>query len=173
MKSIFEEIKRISGHNLLSIDRSNYNRFMVLTQRENRTKTAYCFGVPIYNIKTGNLVDLRFSHNKNGSFYVGSEAKVTLADKVCFQNQYGVCELLNLGNVIKRTENIVVFENNGQPIEAIPTLNGLMLKMKYDPSCQPKLRLRLDRIYARTVYTIRDSILFRCIEFHRVYYGSV
>ena len=69
LKSVLNEIQKISGDDYVSVDLSNYNRYLVLTQGPGRAKTAYCFGVPIYNIKTGSLVDLCFNHNKNGSSY--------------------------------------------------------------------------------------------------------
>ena len=88
LNSVLTAIYQIRKEKDLILGYTN-NRYNVLIKEPDASKTAYYFGIPIYNAKTGNLVDLHFRHNKNDSIYVGSEVNVTVTDKVLLQNQYG------------------------------------------------------------------------------------
>ena len=135
---------------MLSFERYGYNRYIAFTRSPWQIKTAFCFSVPIYDLETKNPIDMKFIHSKNGSFYSGSNVKISVTDRVRLQNQYGGCDLLNLNSVIKRTENAIFFISDSQVIEVTPTLNGIMLKFDYDSKHPPKLRLTLDRAFHST-----------------------
>ena len=68
MKSILDEIKQLRNAEHLNIDRNNTNRYRVIVNEKDGTKTSYYFSTPIYNIQTRNIVDLKFRQNGNGSF---------------------------------------------------------------------------------------------------------
>lgn len=80
MESVIKEITAIRHGAPLMPDRSNSNRYCVITYEEDGTRTAYCFGVPVYSDKTGKLVKLSFEEKGSIFYTYGSSATVT-ADK--------------------------------------------------------------------------------------------
>ena len=151
MNSVFEEIEKIRGGRSANIIESLTSRYTVLCQETDRTKTAYCFSVPVRNIKTNGVVDLRFHHSKYGSVFYGSEAKITVTDRVEMINQHGRCDVVFQGKVSKKTETAVYINHNDHCLELRPTLNGLLLILDYDNiQSQPTITLQLDRIFGAT-----------------------
>ena len=143
MNSIFKEIDKLRTGDPIHWVEMLSNRYTIYCQEENRAKTAYCFSVPIRNIKTNDVVNLRFFHNKHGSTFVGSEVKISITDKVKLINQYGQCDIIINGTVLKKTEEAVFFANDKQRIEIRPTLNGIILTLECNPlSDLPKISLR-------------------------------
>lgn len=67
MHSILSEISKLRGEDELIIDYSNRNRHRVITYNLDGSKTAYCFGTPIYNEDTGKAVNLKFAKQAPGS----------------------------------------------------------------------------------------------------------
>lgn len=125
MNSVFREIEKIrGGEPLNSVDLIS-NRYTVICQEADRTQTAYCFAVPIRNIKNNNIVDLNFSHSKLGSAFFGSEAKITVGDRVSLVNSHGRCDIVFQGRVSKKTKEAIYY--NDQHMEIRPTLNGVLV----------------------------------------------
>ena len=55
MNSVLSEIIRLRCGRTPVIDYHNSNRYCIVVSEDNGTKTAYCFGVPIYNRKPAEL----------------------------------------------------------------------------------------------------------------------
>ena len=49
MKSILNEIRKLRRNDYLKIDYYNDNRYRIIVDNINGTKSAYCFSTPIYN----------------------------------------------------------------------------------------------------------------------------
>ena len=63
MISVFDEIAMLRKDAPIEIDQRNHNRYRVVLDEQDGSKTAYYFSTPIYNNRTGKLVDMRF-HEK-------------------------------------------------------------------------------------------------------------
>ena len=148
MTSVFKEIEKLRKDSFANIMDAFPNRYTVLCQEPDKTKTAYCFSVPIRNIKTNNIVDLCFSHHNYTSTFTGSEATVKIHDKASLFNQHGKCDVIFQNNTSKKTKNMVRLSNAEHYVEFYPTLNGMLLIMESDwGDHPPQLTLRLDRAF--------------------------
>ena len=59
MLSILSEIKKLRGSDApLSVDLNNTNRYRVVINETDRTKTAYYFSTPIYNNITKKAISM-------------------------------------------------------------------------------------------------------------------
>ena len=146
MYSVFQEIEKVRGGNSFQTIETLFNRYAIYCQENSKIKTAYCFSVPIRNIKNSNLVDLRFYHNNNSSTFVGSEAKITVSDRIRLSNDFGVCDIIFQGSLFKRTNEAIFFKNNMSFVEIRPALNGIILLFDRSPSSGPaKIKLQVDR----------------------------
>jgi len=148
MKSVLQEIEKIRNNSAINVVDSFINRYTVLLQESNRLRTAYSFGVPIYNIRNGKIVDLRFHHTKQESVFIGSEARISISDRIKLFNQHGLCNITLQGALSKKTEDTVFFTNNMTSYEVRPTLNGIILTFECaSPSYQPQIRLHFDHSF--------------------------
>ena len=132
MTSVFNELKKLRKDSLISILEAFPNRYTVLCQEPDKTKTAYCFSVPIRNIKTNNIVDLSFSHTKHTSKFVGSDATLIIDGKASLFNQHGKCDIIFQNSTSKKTKNMICLRTDNHYAEIYPTLNGMLLIMDND-----------------------------------------
>ncbi|MBR2464150.1 MAG: hypothetical protein IKB41_01800 [Clostridia bacterium] len=148
MTSVFKEIEKLREDRILNIINAFPNRYTVLCQEPDKTKTAYCFSVPIRNVKTNNIVDLCFSHNKQTSKFVGSDATLIIDGKASLFNQHGKCDIIFQNSTSKKTKNMICLRDDNHCTEIYPTLNGMLLIMDNDwYEDQPQLTLYLDRAF--------------------------
>ena len=63
MISVLDEITKLRNDAPIELDHRNHNRYRVVLDEQDSSKTAYYFSAPIYNNRTGKLVDMRF-HEK-------------------------------------------------------------------------------------------------------------
>lgn len=150
MNSVIQEIEKIRNGKPFQMIDSFYNRYSVVCRESDGSRTAYCFSVPIRNNKTGELVDLRFSHRKNGSVLNGSEDTVTITDRARFANTYGCCEVFFKGRLTKKTVDTIQFSDADVQTEIRPTLNGLLFVLDCKANAQPEFVLKTDRIFDST-----------------------
>lgn len=132
MRSVLNEILTLRSKKAPVIDYSNKNRYCVIASEDNGTKTAYFFSTPIYNKKSNKLVDLKFYENEKAWRAYGSNAAVSISDKVCLENEDGCFEIIFPENLINTSETSVRYEN----AEIVPSLNGILVKaacMKHQP----------------------------------------
>ena len=52
MQSVLEEIKKLRNDSPITIDYNNSNRYRLVVEENDESKTAYYFSTPIYNQKT-------------------------------------------------------------------------------------------------------------------------
>ena len=109
MNSVIQEIEKICNGKTFRLIDSFLNRYSVICREADGTKTAYCFSVPIRIIGSNGVVDLRFSHRKNGSVLNGSKTIVTVTDRTRLSNDYQHLDLSTiLGNLKNNSENYVM-----------------------------------------------------------------
>lgn len=127
MNSVLSEIVRLRKGEPFMIDYENSNRYRLIGVENNGTRTAYCFGVPVYNSQTRKMVDLRFRQDPQRSnvFYTdGSSARITLAQDILLEGSETTCR-------VSLTDGIFHPEGRGLkcgPFEIFPTTNGVLCK---------------------------------------------
>lgn len=94
MHSIISEIQKFKKDGSLLIDYSNRDRYRIITNNPNGSKTAFCFSTPVYNEHTGSAVSLKFKRCENGIYHAGSNADITVTDKIHMKNKAGKCSVL-------------------------------------------------------------------------------
>lgn len=121
MQSILQEIMRIRADGELHIDYHNANRYRVVLQEQNHTRTAYYFSSPIYNIHTKEAVDVKF-HSRGGMYHLkGSNADITINDQIHLKNQIASCDI-SLRTPVTSTAKEVLYCNRDT---IYPTTNGV------------------------------------------------
>ena len=125
MQSVLNEIMRLRNDVPISIDYQNTNRYRLVAQEKDGSKTAYYFSTPIYNRVSRKLVDLRF-HNSGRDFYAqGSEAQTTFSRDIVLENEQGMCTV-GLG---QQPVLISGREARCGNTAIMPTMNGIALKL--------------------------------------------
>lgn len=124
MNSIIEEIKKMRNGETLTIDRHNSNRYRIVTMEADGSKTAYCFSVPIYNIKSKKLVDLSFTHDNSTSYALGSNAEISISNCITLANDDGLCRISLPEFYSSRDTKNIHFKG----LDVLPTLNGVAIK---------------------------------------------
>ena len=141
MKSIQNEITALRSDSSFTIS-NHYNcRHAVVLNESDKSKTAYCFSVPIRNKETKNLVDFKFHHNNLNCMYYGSNSNISIRDSIVFQNQYGNCSISFQAKLEKKTISKLFFSTDVGKMEISPTLNGLYFKMYYSKNHFPVIKL--------------------------------
>lgn len=148
-----KEIEKLCLEKRINFISSN-DRYSILAREADRTKTAYCFSIPICNDQTKKLVDLRFHHQGLSSVFIGSNSKITIREAICLQNAVGAVEISLPGAIIKKTEDTLYFKTLNGIAEVTPTLNGLLFKMPSWGCAEPSsINLKVDCV----IYGIRSN----------------
>ena len=122
MLSILSEIKKLRGSDApLSVDLSNTNRYRVVINETDRTKTAYYFSTPIYNNITKKTISMKFYESDDGINYIGSNAKIKISDNMRFENEGGSFSIALNEKAMMTNEQEILVGNN----KIYPTLNGI------------------------------------------------
>lgn len=146
MNSVFHEIEMLREGKPIDEILEGSNRFAIFCRESDRTRTAYCFSVPIRNVKRNHTVDLRFDHFKNRSSFLGSNSEITVNHAtIRLANQFGQCEILLPGDILMKTEDAIYLADDATKIKVSPTLNGLMFVMECKKQITPRLVFRLNR----------------------------
>ncbi len=145
--SVLEEIKKIRSGNLIDVHHADHNRYMVLVNEADRTKTAYYFSVPIRNKTTRRIVDIKFCHHGGKSTFVGSSGAISLNESILFEGEEGSCTICLPGSLSKKTEKTIYMEALSAMTEITPTLNGLLFKVPCSSKLAPFVHLRTDRSF--------------------------
>lgn len=93
MNSILEKIHFLRKGLPMEIDRKNNNRYRIVFQEEDGSKTAYYFNSPIYNFLSRKLIDLKFEQNGSAASLMGSNASVSVSNEIKLQNDEGFCRV--------------------------------------------------------------------------------
>jgi len=129
MSIALNEIYKIRKNMCLSIDKNNTNRYTIVVNETNGTKTAYCFSTPIYSEKTRRLLDFKFNATKTGIHSIGSNCDIYVQkDAIVMQNPHGKLSLASetLSGSIKQENGKLICGD----VEITPTLNGVLFKTK-------------------------------------------
>ena len=169
MQSVLGEISKLRRGSPIIIDYHNSNRYRLVVQESNRTKTAYYFSTPIYSRRTRKMIDVKFQSNGDAIFSTGSNTNITVSKNVLIENAEGSCsiELSQNCNLISsqkvRCGSMVL----------IPTTNGVAFKcaLKTNEKAtftievgQPFLNVRAnDRCFALMKERFRPFVVFSCI----------
>ena len=114
MIDILSEIDKVCLNNPIDLKPNIFNRYMMIGKNSDNTKTAFCFSVPICNIHTNQIGDLKFHHNKFGSFCYGTSSTISVTDVVWLKNEYGACQLSLQGKIVMKTDKtICLFTDDG------------------------------------------------------------
>lgn len=143
MDSILNEICKIRKEKALMLDRSNKNRYRIVTYEEDHSKTAYYFSVPIYNEPIRKLLDLKFQNGGRGCFLIGSSSTIEIADSILLKNQKGVCQITIPNRYLLQKEQRVCY----QGMEMYPTTNGVALRADLNAQRQYCFRLTLNQAF--------------------------
>ena len=169
MQSVLGEISKLRRGSPIIIDYHNSNRYRLVVQESNGTKTAYYFSTPIYSRRTRKMIDVKFQSNGGAIFSTGSNTNITVSRNVLIENAEGSCyiELSQNCNLISsqkvRCGSMVL----------IPTTNGVAFKcaLKTNEKAtftievgQPFLNVRAnDRCFALMKERFRPFVVFSCI----------
>ena len=124
MESIIGEITKLRRGRPLLVERHNSNRYRLVAAEDDGSRTAYCFGTPIYNNKTGRITSLKFSYENDAVRAIGSSANITLSQNIIFESDAGVCTIPLSDKYITVDKNAVRYRD----FEVYPTLNGLAVR---------------------------------------------
>lgn len=117
MINALEEIKYLRGMCNFEVDTQNNNRYRILV-KENDGQTSYCFGLPIYNIRTRKLITPKVMRRKNGYKVEGTNCSVDIIDKRCaFKSGKDI--------VIFEFENQVSTSKRNEYVQVDASLNGV------------------------------------------------
>lgn len=169
MQSVLGEIAKLRNGSPIIIDYHNSNRYRLVVQENNGSKTAYYFSTPIYNRRTGKMIDVKFQSNGGTVYSTGSNTNITITNCVLMENAEGSCK-------ITLPQNISLFsaqEAHSGNIVLHPTANGVALKCAVNSKekysfivevGQPFLNVRAnDRCFALMKERFRPFVVFSCI----------
>lgn len=169
MQSVLSEISKLRSGAPIVIDYRNSNRYRLVVQENNGTRTAYYFSTPIYNQRTRKLVDMRLQSNGETICTTGSNANIMLSHKLLMENDEGsvLMELPHKPTLISSQEAYC------GSYTISPTTNGVVFKCDVGDSMvtvfaveagQPYLNIRAnDRYFALMKEAFRPLIVLSCI----------
>ena len=169
MQSILGEITKLRNNAPISIDYQNRNRYRLVLDENNGSKTAYYFSTPIYNSKSRKMIDINFHCNDHTIYSTGSNANITVLNNVFMENFEGSC-------TIELPEKCSIFssqEAHCGNIALLPTANGVAFKclVKTNEKIsfvievgQPFLNVRANnKCFALMKERFRPLVVFSCI----------
>ena len=124
MYSFLDEIRKNRTHKTMDLDLKNTNRYRLIFNEKDGSKTAYYFNTPIYNIKTGKIVTPFFEKEGTKIKYTGSNADVVFSDKISMRNGEGEC-IIDLGDCSEFVSDTQLRCGKGV---ITPTVNGFLCK---------------------------------------------
>lgn len=169
MQSVLGEIEKLRKGSEITVDYCNSNRYRLLIQENNGSKTAYYFSTPIYNIKTRKMIDVQFLSNGGTVYSTGSNSSITITKSILMENSEGFCEI----TLPQKTSFVSSREAHCGNIVLFPTANGIALKCEVNNNKkstfivdvgQPFLNVRdNDRCFALMKEKFRPFVVFSCI----------
>lgn len=169
MQSVIHEITQLRNGNMPAVDLTNTNRYRIVANELDGSKTAYYFSAPIYNVKSRKLIDMKFYRDGNTFYSVGSNASITFGSTVRMENAEGHCNVtlpLPLGWVsdkILACRGGQIFNTTNGFACKIPLYCGSTFAMETEVS-QSCLQIRAnDRCFAYMSDRYRPFICCSCI----------
>ena len=143
MISVLDEIIGLRTGAPMEIDCRNYNRYRVVIEEQDGSKTAYYFSTPVYNNKTGKLVDMKFHENGGKIYSIGSNASCTFTDHVKMENEEGICRISLDEPVIFEGEQAIRCHNH----YLHPTLNGFAYQISFEGASSYSFDMEVERAF--------------------------
>lgn len=169
MQSVLREISKLRNGTPMIIDYHNCNRYRLVVQENNGSKTAYYFSTPIYNQRTRKMVDVKFQSNGGTIYSTGSNANITVSNNVLMENAEGSCTV----NLSQKCSMVTPQEVHCSNIALIPTTNGVAFKcgIKVNEKIdffvevgQPFLDVRANnKCFALMKERFRPFVIFSCV----------
>lgn len=144
-----EEVLKFRSSSDIDIDNHNTNRYSIVFNENDGSKTSYFFSVPIYNINTKKFVDNTFIDIKDGFIAAGSNSLITISNNVCLENEKGKCEILLNKSITKLSEHALKVGKDQIGL----TTNGIVYKA--DLSDKTKIALKLN--LSKPFLTVRSN----------------
>ena len=145
MNRLLKTIIELRNQRDLHIDTSNSDRYRVVINEKDGTKTAYYFSAPIYNASSKKLVDLKFTNNITPRL-IGSNAQITFSDSIKMNNTNGTC-FISLNDSIERISDYELCEGENK---ILPTTNGFVYKIAIKDFSRHSIKLKTDRPFLTT-----------------------
>lgn len=123
MTTALNMVQHLRQGRSLHIDRNNNNRYRIIAQEPDGSRTAYCFGIPIYTPK-GRLINRKFLCNEHSAYFAGSNAKITIENDILMENSSGRCHISLPKAFITKQETII----SCQRLKISPTFNGILCR---------------------------------------------
>lgn len=169
VQSVLSEISKLRLGAPITIDYHNSNRYRLVAQENNGSKTAYCFSTPIYNRKTRKLVDMKFRSNGETIYATGSNTNITLSHGLLMENAEGAF-------MMELPQKPILFslqEIRSGAYVLSPTTNGVTVKCDVSNNSsnnliievgQPYLNIRAnDRCVAFMKEEFRPLVVLSCV----------
>lgn len=163
------EVQKNRSERTFTIDYHNSNRYCLVLQEIDGSKTAYYFSTPIYNRDTRKLIDISFRLTNGNICTTGSNSQITLADSVLMTNVEGSCSI----KLPQNCDFVSSKEARCGNITLNPTVNGVVFKCaikKNEKNCfivnvaEPFLNIRAnDRCFALMRERFKPFVVFSCI----------
>ena len=145
MNCLLKTIADLRKKKDLHIDTSNSDRYRIVINETDGTKTAYYFSAPIYNINSKKLVDLKFTDSATPRL-IGTNAQITFSDSIKLNNTNGNC-FITLNNHVERISDHELHEGENA---IFPTTNGFVYKMPVSSTSNYSIMLKTDRAFLTT-----------------------
>lgn len=169
MQNVLNEIAKLRLGAPIVIDYHNSNRYRLVVKENDGTKTAYYFSSPIYNQKTRKLVDMKFCENGDTICAIGSNANISLSQKLLMENSEGSVSL----ELFQKPRLVSPWEARLDSCILSPTTNGVAVKCDIEKSlvntftietAQPYLNVRAnDRCFVLMKEEFRPSVILSCV----------
>lgn len=144
---VIGEISLLRAGGFLQVDHHNSNRYRLILQEEDGSRTAYCFSTPIYNSRSGKLLDFVFRQNGDVLYATGSNSNITISRDVLIENAVGscrlsLCALPNFSSIREiRTEKEILYPSSNGVTYGVRSLEAAPYRLRLSVS-QPFLRIR-------------------------------
>lgn len=124
------------------IDTTNRDRYRIVINEPNGTKTAYYFSTPIYNINSRKLIDLKFTNGVTPQL-TGSNAQITFSDNIRMSNTNGNCWVM----LRKKIDQTSEFELREGDNIILPTSNGFVYKVLLKDTSNYSINIKTNRSF--------------------------
>ena len=138
---IVGEIKVLRKGGSIRVDYRNANRYRLVLQEENGSSTAYCFSTPIYNLRTGKILDFAFHQSGGVCYSAGSGSSITVSEDVLLENAEGYCRASLRGKPVYHTPGEL---RTGRET-LYPAANGVAYKVRCSSDAPYRLRVSVGR----------------------------
>ena len=169
MKSVIDEIICLRENKGGTMYDNYSNRYSVVMNEKDGSKTSYYFSSPIYNMSTHEIVELKFNNNNGDFYFSGSNAFINISDDIYIENEQWRCKL-SIDTRNKSVSDKAIMIENGV---LYPTVNGIICKFNMNERECISFELETDhppmfaqnngKYFALMEYKFTPSLTVSCI----------